>query len=482
MRKECAGKALRRYGEIMIKQYIGDKKFYKGVLAIAIPIMLQNGITNFVSLLDNIMIGKVGTLEMSGVAIANQLIFVFNLCIFGALSGAGIFGAQFYGKNDIEGVRSTFRFKMIICVVLAVTGGLVLYFFGGDLVGLYLKGEGTAEYAAASLGFGVSYIKIIITTFIVYAIAQAYASTLRETGETVLPMVAGIVAVLVNLFLNYVLIYGHFGAPAMGVEGAAIATAVSRFAELGVVAIATHTRKKKYTFAIGLYKTFRIPAELRRQILVRGTPLFVNEGLWSAGMAMLNQCYSVRGLDVVPAMNIMTTLWNVMSVAFMALGSTVGIIVGHRLGAGDIEGAKSDDKKLVAFSVFSAVLVAGLYAAASKFFPLLYNTTDEVRTLAMQLICVGAIFMPFDAFVHASYFTLRAGGKTFITFIFDSFFIWAVSVPLVYVLSRFTSMPIVWLYACCQALQLIKCVVGAILLKKGVWIHNIVAENGNEAG
>lgn len=464
------------YKKIMIKQYIGDKKFYRTVLAIAIPIMLQNGITNFVSLLDNIMIGRVGTLEMTGVAIANQLIFVFNLCIFGALSGAGIFGAQFHGKDDVDGVRNTLRFKFIICLVLVCVGTAVLYFFGEDLITLYLKGEGAAEDAAASLGFGRSYMSIILITFLPYAIAQAYASTLRETGETVLPMAAGIVAVLVNLFFNYVLIYGHFGAPAMGVEGAAIATAISRFAELGIVVAATHLKSAKYTFAKGLFKTLRVPAELRNQILAKGTPLMINEGLWSGGMAMLNQCYSMRGQSIMASINITSTLWNVMSVAFMALGSTVGIIIGHRLGAGDVEGAKSDDKKLIAFSVFSAMIVAGLYALASKFFPLLYNTTDDVRLLAAKFICVGAIFMPFDAFVHASYFTLRAGGKTFITFLFDSVFIWVVSVPVVYVLSRFTPIPIVWLYACCQALQLIKCVIGFILVKKGVWINNIVAD------
>ena len=373
-------------------------------------------------------------------------------------------------------MRNTLRFKFIICLVLVCVGTAVLYFFGEDLITLYLKGEGAAEDAAASLGFGRSYMNIILITFLPYAIAQAYASTLRETGETVLPMAAGIVAVLVNLFFNYVLIYGHFGAPAMGVEGAAIATAISRFAELGIVVAATHLKSAKYTFAKGLFKTLRVPAELRNQILAKGTPLMINEGLWSGGMAMLNQCYSMRGQSIMASINITSTLWNVMSVAFMALGSTVGIIIGHRLGAGDVERAKSDDKKLIAFSVFSAMIVAGLYALASKFFPLLYNTTDDVRLLAAKFICVGAIFMPFDAFVHASYFTLRAGGKTFITFLFDSVFIWVVSVPVVYVLSRFTPIPIVWLYACCQALQLIKCVIGFILVKKGVWINNIVAD------
>ena len=168
-------------------------------LAIAVPIMIQNGISNFVSMLDNIMVGRVGTEQMTGVAIVNQLIFVFNLMIFGAVSGAGIFGAQFYGNDDHKGVRDTFRFKLISCALLTVLGAVVFLFFGDELIRLYLQGEGTPEQIEASFGYAKQYLYIMLVGLVPFFVSQCYASTLRETGETVLPMVSGIVAVLVNL-------------------------------------------------------------------------------------------------------------------------------------------------------------------------------------------------------------------------------------------------------------------------------------------
>ena len=220
----------------MLNRYIGDRAFYRRVLGIAVPIIIQNGITNFVSLLDNIMVGQVGTIPMSGVSIVNGLIFVFNLCIFGASSGAGIFTAQFHGSADTEGVRYTFRFKFLICLLLGLLGGTIFALKGSALIGLYLTGEGEAATAAGALEYGMKYLAIMLWGFLPFAIANAYASTLKECGNTFLPMLAGIAAVLVNLCLNYVLIFGHFGAPKMGVEGAALATVISRYVELAILA------------------------------------------------------------------------------------------------------------------------------------------------------------------------------------------------------------------------------------------------------
>ena len=190
----------------MQNKLFGSRAFYRRVLAVGVRIMGQKAITNFVSLLDNVMIGRVGTVEMSGVAIANQLLFVFNLIVFGAVAGAGIFGAQFYGNNDMDGVQHTMRFKLIICTVLTGICIAVLAAFGPQLIGLYLKGEGRIEDAEASLKFGLEYMRVMYIGLIPYAITQAYAATLRETGETLLPMKAGIVAVRVSLTVNYVLI------------------------------------------------------------------------------------------------------------------------------------------------------------------------------------------------------------------------------------------------------------------------------------
>ena len=459
----------------MLKQFIGDKAFYRRVFQIAIPIIIQNGITNFVSLLDNIMIGQVGTVQMSGVAIVNQLMFVFNLCIFGATSGAGIFTAQFYGSHDNEGVRYTFRFKMLIGIVLSALGIGAFCLAGSPLIQLYLKGDGNTADAASTLAYGLDYLKVMLWGLVPFALSNAYSGTLRETNQTLVPMLAGVVAVFVNLVLNYILIFGHFGAPAMGVRGAAIATVISRYVELAIVAGWTHLHSVDNPFIVGAYRSLRIPAALTRQITVKGMPLLINEALWSVGMATINQCYSTRGLDVVAATNISSTLNNLSSIVYLAMGNVVGIIVGQQLGSGaDRKTVQDTDRKLIFTSVVSCLLFGCLMAAFSGVFPLFYNTTQDVRNLATKLICIMAIIMPFHAYAHATYFTLRSGGQTMVTFLFDSCFVWVCSVPLAFCLSRFTGLPIVPLFAVCQSCELLKCLLGAFMLRKGTWIQNLV--------
>lgn len=457
-----------------MNRYIGDRAFYRHVLGIAVPIIVQNGITNFVSLLDNIMVGQVGTIPMSGVSIVNGLVFVFNLCIFGASSGAGIFTAQFHGSQDNDGVRDTFRFKFMICLVIALLGGGIFALKGSALIGLYLTGDGDAATAAGALEYGLKYLFIMLWGFLPFALANAYASTLKECGNTFLPMLAGIAAVLVNLCLNYVLIFGHFGAPEMGVEGAALATVISRYVELAILAGWTHLNPQRNPFIVGAYRSMYLPGNLLKTITVKGMPLLVNEALWSGGMAFMNQCYSTCGLDVVPAMNISSTLFNLASVVFLSLGNAVGIIMGQMLGAGLQEPEVRDtNRKLLTLSVSSGLFFGAIMALFSGLFPKIYNTTDAVRHLATCLICVNALFMPFDAYVNATYFTLRSGGQTLVTFLFDSCFTWVCCVPLAYCLSRFTDLSIVPLFSLCLSTHLIKCAIGAFMLKQGKWIRNL---------
>ena len=459
----------------MFKRFIGDKAFYRRVLLVAVPIIIQNGITNFVSLLDNIMVGQVGTIPMSGVTIVNQLVFVFNLCLFGATSGPGIFTAQFYGSGDHEGIRHTFRFKFLICTLLAVFGIGIFYFGGTPLINLYLTGEGDAAEASQMLAYGLEYLKIMLIGFLPFAISNAYSSTLRESGETMVPMLGGVAAVFVNLILNYILIFGKCGAPAMGVAGAAWATSISRFVELAIVAGWAHLNPEKMPFIRGAYRTFRIPRQLTRDITFKGLPLLVNEFFWSSGMAFLSQCYSTCGLDVVPAFNIASTLFNLTSVAFMAMGTAVGIIMGQMLGAGNSEEEVRDSNdKLIFVAILCGLIFGVVMASVSGLFPKLYNTTDSVRRIAMMLILITAGIMPFNAYTTSAYFTLRSGGKTAITFIFDCGFVWCIIAPIAFCLSRFTAMTIIPLYLICQCTDFIKCALGYWMIKKGNWIQNLV--------
>lgn len=459
-----------------MRKLIGSKDFYKKVLAISLPIMLQNGITNFVSMLDNIMVGRVGTEQMSGVSIVNQLIFVFNLCIFGAISGAGIFTAQFYGQKNMKGVRDTFRFKVVICTIISAVAAAILFIWQNPLINLYLHDGSATGDLEATLKYGKDYLWIMLIGMFPFAIEQAYSSTLRETGETVIPMRASIVAVFVNLVFNYILIYGKFGAPRLGVMGAAIATVLSRFVQIFIVVFWSHGHTDKMPYFIGAFKGFSIPLSLVKKIAILGAPLLINETLWAAGITTQTQCYSIRGLAVIAALNISSTITNVFNIVFIALGDAVAIIVGQQLGRGDFDEAKSTAYKIITFSVTTCVAIGSILFFVGPLFPRIYNTSDEVKNLAGNFIRCAAVCMPLHGYLHSTYFTLRSGGKTIITFLFDSFFLWVAAVPLAFVLTHYTSMNIVWIYLCCLLIEGIKVIIGSILLKKGVWMNKLVDE------
>jgi putative MATE family efflux protein len=462
------------------RTFIGDRAFYRVVFAIVVPIIIQNSVSNFVNLLDNIMVGQVGTAQLSGVAVANQLLFVFNLCVFGGLAGPGIFGAQYYGAGDMEGLRNTFRIKLWIAASILLISLAIFIGWGDRLILNYLTGEGEAAAAEAILESGRAYLGIMLIGLFPFALTQSYSGTLREAGETMLPMKAGIAAVLTNLCGNWILIYGNLGFPAMGVEGAAIATVLSRFVELAIIVVGTH-RSPRYSFMRGVYRTLKIPAKLLRSVMKKGMPLLVNEAFWSMGMAMLMQIYSVRGLMVLAGLNIASTINNLFNVVFLSMGNAVAVMIGQSLGANDMQRARTDVWKLMSFSFFSCVVIGSVLAILSPVFPLIYNTDEGVRFLAARFILTAACIMPVNSIAHACYFTLRSGGSTIITFLFDSVYTWAVNIPFALLLVYGTGLDIMMLYPICQLVEIVKSAIGLILVKKGVWIRNIVSGHETSA-
>ena len=460
----------------VLKKFIGSRAFYASVVALILPMMVQQGITQFVNLLDNVMVGRLGTQPMSGVAIVNQIVFIFNLTIFGGLSGASIFGAQFFGKGDREGVRSTFRFRLLFGAVVVVLGMAVFLAWGEDLFSLYLdENASTPAELAATLNYAKEYTAIIIWGFFPFMIVQCYSSVLRDAGETVGPMVSSMIAIFVNLIGNYLLIYGSFGFPKLGVAGAALATVIARWSEMAYLVFYAHRRKKKFTFLQGAYRSFRIPLPLVRQIAVTGTPLLLNEVFWSIGTAMVSMCYATRGLTAVAATNINSTVWNLFAIVMAAMGNAIGILSGQLLGAGDIQGAKDTVRKLLFFSVAVNLLIGGAIVAVSPLIPFIYNTEAVVRQTATHLLIISGSFLPLSAFTQGSYFTIRSGGKTFITFLFDCVYTWVVCLPIAFLLSSFTSLPLEWVFLCVQAADILKAVIGAVMLKSGIWANNMVS-------
>ncbi len=459
------------------KKFIGDKAFYQHILFLAVPMIIQNAITNFVSFLDNIMVGQIGTEQMSGVAIVNQLMFVFNICIFGGVSGAGIFGTQFYGKGDYEGQKYTFRFKMYACLSITAIALLLFGFADTQLISLYLSDNGSIGNISLALQYGCEYLAIMMIGLVPFAIGQTYINTIRESGHTFIPMIASVTAVITNLVLDYVLIFGVFGFPVLGVKGAAIATVVARFIECFIVIIWTHTHKKLNPYIVGAYRSFKIPGNILRDVIKKGAPLMFNEMFWAGGMAVISQCYAYRGLEVVAAQNISSTISNLFNIVYIQLGGCIAIVVGQLLGAGKIEEAKDADNKMIFFSVFCCSIVSVIMVLLGGLFPAIYNTEESIKDLAKSFIIISALAMPLCAFCHCAYFTLRSGGKTIVTFLFDSVYTWILVIPFAFTLSRFTSLPITTVFFLVQFTEIIKVVLGFFMVRSGVWLQNIVGGN-----
>ena len=456
------------------RKYIGDRNFYKRYIALALPMIIQNAVTNLVSFLDNIMVGQLGTEQMSGVAIVNQLIFVYNLAVFGAVSAASIFGAQYFGKGNHKGHMYSFRFKLY--AALTVTALTILLFVakGESLISLYLTDTSGSGATGAALQYGLQYLIIMMAGLIPFAVNQAYATNIKETGQTLLPMIASFVAVGSNAILDYLLIFGIGPFPELGVQGAALATVIARYIEALMIIIWAHSHREKNRYLKGAYTGFGIPTDELKAIIIKGLPLMMNEVLWAAGMTAVIQCYSVRGLEVVAGLNIATTITNLFNIIYIQLGACISIVVGQYLGAGELEKAKDADNKMIVFSVFCCVIVAVCMLFMGRFFPQIYNTSEEIRALATSFIAVSAIIMPFCSFSHASYFTLRSGGKTMVTFLFDSVFTWIVVVPTAFLLAHFTGLGIVSVYFLVQATELIKVVIGYFMVRSNVWLVQMV--------
>ena len=454
------------------RKYIGDKSFYRYVLGIAMPIMIQNLITNFVNLLDNLMVGFLGTEEVASVAIVNQLVFIYNLTLFGAISGAGIFAAQYFGKKDYEGIRHTIRYKTMVCALMTVGFGIVFLFAGEHLINGYLSDGNYNCDLTKALNLAKDYLMVIVIGFVPMAITQIYASTLKESGQTFVPMVAGFVAVCVNTFLNLMLIFGIGFFPKLGVVGAAIGTTVSRFVECAVVYGYICKNKKKHHYFKGAFRSMYIPKRTVKLLLAKGIPLLINECIWSVGMSLLTLAYSKYGLVFVAAQSIASTVLNFFYIIFRALGIAVGIVAGKRLGAREFDEAIDEVRKLNAFSVAVSIGIGIIVFFLADYITLLYNVAHEAKQWASFFIKVSALFTPFLSYENSAYFTLRSGGKILVTFLMDGCFVFFVTVPVAFAFQAFC--PVAVTFVAVQSLSILKTIIGAVMIKRKTWVCSIV--------
>lgn len=455
-----------------MRSLIGTKTFYRRVIYIALPIILQSFIMEAVNLLDNLMIGQTGLYEMAGVSISNQLIFILNLSMFGAISGAEIFGAQFYGKKDYEGVAHSFWMKVYFALGITCIGILLFIYLNEPLISLWLHDE---DIIALQQTFynAKDYLLIMCIGLIPAGMTRAVTSTLKECSRTDISLYSAIIALSANLVLDYALIFGKFGLPALGVKGAAIATVIARMLECGFAVIWIRMNLNQVPYFKHIFRYMKVPKDLVKNIIIRSAPLMANELLWSFGAAFASSCYAFRGIKVVASMNIVNTVANIFNTIFISLGSSIAIIVGQRLGSGEIEQALKEDRQMIFLAVVIGTFTSACLFFSSESLANFYNVDHSVKLLAVSLIQIKALLSPIDAFNNAAYFTIRSGGKTWLTFMMDAGLTWIVINPVAFILSHYTLLSIQAVYFLTLLSELSKFVPEIYVLKNKSWAEDL---------
>lgn len=447
-----------------MNKFIGDQAFYKRLFAVAAPIVLQQLITTSVQLVDNVMVGRLGEQAIGSVSVVNQLYFVVILITFGALGGAGIFSAQYFGSRDFEKLKQTFRFKLLIGFGVAVVSFILFSLFGETLISLFTDNPVTIQG-------GLDYLNIAKWSAFPWILSVAIGNTFRETGITKPLLKISIVAIFTNTALNFVMIFGMFGFPALGIVGAALATLIARFVELGLTLILL--KRSGEHFNTEIKEIFKIDKKILASIVLMALPLTLNEALWSSGQTVFLHAYSTRGDSALAAMNISGAISQLVFVTFGGIATAVAVLVGNTLGTNDLEKAKDNARKLIAFAVVFAMFAGVILFILSFFILNIYDVSEATKNIARFSIRVNAIFIPVYSFNVAIYFTLRSGGDTKSTLLMDAGYMWVVTVPIAMLLAYLTNLPVIYMFLIVQMMDIPKTMFGLSRYKKGYWVKNL---------
>ena len=452
-----------------LKRYIGDKQFYKTTIAIILPIVAQQLVTTSVNLIDNVMIGKLGSDALTAVTVANKIYFLYASVLFGFCGAASILIAQFHGSNNKYKCQKIMDLNLIIPVICAL-----MFIVAMMIAPRYFLGFFSTEKAVLDLAS--QYARYAIWTYIPYGIVFASLSALRSIGITKVQMYIGILSVAINTILNYILIFGKFGFPVLGVEGAAIATLIARIVEMLIYFYLLLS--KKYMFTISLKDMFKIDFQLLKQMFKSAIPLTINEIMFSLGMSLVFISYVRCDESLMAAVSVVDTVKQIMFILFGGLSTAISILIGNRLGANQIEEAKSNADKLLVFGFGISIVVSFIFIFIAPFIASLYNVEQVIKDMIIILIRIKSCALPFYVFNICIYFILRAGGDTLNTMIMDSGALWLGSVLVSTVLSVFFDIPLLLLYIIVEFCDVVKSVVAIYFYKLDKWAKNMTLENG----
>ena len=450
-----------------MNKYFGDKKFNFKVLMIALPIMLQNLVTTSVNLVDSLMVGQLGDAAIGGVAAVNRFYMIMSFGVTGFVSAVGIFIAQFYGAQNEQKMKESFRISIIASYCLILPFFALAFLFPNTILHFFTKDQVVIQT-------GVEYLKVACLTFLPLGLSLSLSSAMRCVGETKYPLYVSVVSVLINTCLNYCLIFGNFGFPQLGVQGAALATLIARIIEMLVLMAITN--RVHFPFNTKYRNLFKVPADLVKQITLKAAPLCLNEILWSAGNAVILKFYGTRGSYVLSGYSISATTTDIFYTLFSGMAVATTVMVAHELGANRLDKAKENGYKMIGFSFMVAIVFACLMFTMSFVVPVLYSSaSQDVIDVAQAMVKVQSIFFILYTLFIQNYFIIRAGGDTKSTLLMDAGFMVFVTIPVLFVLAYYTNMNIYLMYICGQSVDVIKFFLSRYLLKKEKWVVNLTS-------
>lgn len=443
-----------------------DKRFYKSLLAIGLPIAIQNLISSSLNMVDNVMIASLGESNIAAVGFANQFFFIFALLSFGINSGSAIFISQFWGKKDVINIRR------IMGVALVLGGSLSLLFTAlALLIPEQILGIFTNDTEVISLG--MEYLTIVCFSYFINGISFSFGFASRSIGQAKIPMFVSAIALGCNTLLNYTLILGNFGFPALGIKGAAIATLISRAIE--VLLLITIIYGKKGVLAGKISEMMSFNTNLFSRFIERAGPVIANEAFWVAGMSAYLAAYGRISTTAVAAVQVSNTINNLFMVVSMGLGNASAVMIGNALGANKRDRAIRYARKFSIIGPIIGIVTGGLLILLSPYILVLFEKTPEVYILAKKILIVMALAMSIRVFNTILVVgILRGGGDTFFGFLLETGSVWLIGVPLAFLGSLVFKLPIYWVIGLVYLEEVVKAIVGIPRLISKRWANNVV--------
>ena len=450
-----------------MKKVFQDKKFLKTVFALALPITLQSFITSSLNLIDNVMVGRLGEISIASVGLANQYIFVFTLCIFGINSGASIFMSQFWGKKDIKSIKTflgvDISVGLIASILFAIGAGVfpnvIMNFFSND---------------PEVISRGIQYLRIVAISCIFVNFTQGYSSALRSTGQVKLPMYASLIGVASNAILNWIFIFGSFGLPAMGVNGAALATTIARLIEMIFIVSVVYLKNNIVATKIKEMMNFKISTV--KTYFITSWSVIVNELVWSLGLTAYSIAYAKIGTNAVATMQIANTLNNMFLVFLSGMASAAAIIIGNNIGAGKEEIAREYSHNIAKLSVMVGFVLGIVVWITAPVVLKPFSVTSDTYFDTIKVLRVMAIFFTLRSYNLVMIVgVFRGGGDTTYAMILQGCTIWFYSVPLAFIGAMVLKLPIEGVFALLTTEEVIKAILQTRRMKSGKWLKNVIS-------